>query len=110
LRSSAMEFTERTVTELLSLRGRVAIVTGACGWLGSAMSRGLAEAGATVVATSRDGGQAAEFAASLSGGGHLGLALAQSDTDAIPGFVAEVVERLGRVDVLVNNAYGGTAP
>jgi NAD(P)-dependent dehydrogenase (short-subunit alcohol dehydrogenase family) len=105
-----MEFTERTVTELLSLRGRVAIVTGACGWLGSAMSRGLAEAGATVVATSRDGGQAAEFAASLPGAGHLGLALAQGDTDAIPAFLAGVVERLGRVDVLVNNAYGGTAP
>ncbi len=105
-----MEFTERTITELLSLRGRVAIVTGACGWLGSAMSRGLAEAGATVVVTSRDGGQAADFAASLPGDGHLGLGLAQGDTDAIPGFVSQVVERLGRVDVLVNNAYGGTAP
>jgi gluconate 5-dehydrogenase len=105
-----MDFTERSVSELLSLRGRVAIVTGACGWLGSAMSRGLAEAGATVVATSRDGGQAAEFAASLPGEGHLGIALAQGDTGAIPGFVTAIVERLGRVDVLVNNAYGGTAP
>lgn len=105
-----MDFTERPLSELLSLRGRVAIVTGACGWLGSAMSRALAEAGATVVATSRDGRQAEEFAASLPGAGHLGLALAQSDTDAIPGFVDEVVGRLGRVDVLVNNAYGGTAP
>lgn len=105
-----MDFTERPVSTLFDLRGRVAIVTGACGWLGSAMSRALAEAGATVVVTSRDGGQAADFAASLPGAGHLGLALAQSDTDAIPGFVAEVVGRLGRVDVLVNNAYGGTAP
>ncbi|GAB4427286.1 MAG: SDR family oxidoreductase [Chloroflexi bacterium OHK40] len=105
-----MDFTERPVSTLFDLRGRVAIVTGACGWLGSAMSRALAEAGATLVVTSRDGGQAADFAASLPGAGHLGLALAQSDTDAIPGFVAEVVGRLGRVDVLVNNAYGGTAP
>lgn len=105
-----MDFTERSVTDLLSLRGRVAIVTGAAGWLGSAMSRALAEAGATVVATSRDAGQAADFAASLPGAGHLGLSLAQGDTAAIPAFVAAVVERLGRVDVLVNNAYGGTAP
>jgi gluconate 5-dehydrogenase len=105
-----MEFTERSVTELFSLHGRVAIVTGACGGLGSAMSRGLAEAGARLVVTSRDGGQAADFAASLPGEGHLGLALAQGDTDAIPSFVSQVVERLGRVDVLVNNAYGGTAP
>jgi gluconate 5-dehydrogenase len=105
-----MDFTERPISGLFDLHGRVAIVTGACGWLGSAMSRGLAEAGATVVATSRDAGQAVEFAASLPGTGHLGIGLAQSDTDALPGFVAGVVERLGRVDVLVNNAYGGTAP
>jgi gluconate 5-dehydrogenase len=105
-----MDFTERHVLELFSLRGQVAIVTGACGWLGSAMSRALAEAGATVVVTSRDEAQAAAFAAGLPGEGHLGLALAQSDTDAIPAFVQTVAERLGRIDVLVNNAYGGTAP
>lgn len=101
---------ERNVMDLLSLKGRVAIVTGATGWLGSAMSRALAEAGATVVATSRFADQAAEFAATLPGEGHLGLALSQDDTDTIPGFVAEVVERLGRIDVLVNNAYRGTVP
>ncbi|NJN19462.1 MAG: SDR family oxidoreductase [Oscillochloris sp.] len=105
-----MDFTERSIGELFAMRGRVAIVTGACGWLGSAMSRGLAEAGATLVVTSRDAQQAAEFAAALPGENHLGLALAQSDTAAIPGFVAAVVARYGRVDVLVNNAYGGTAP
>ena len=58
-----MTNTERTIADLFSLRGRVAIVTGACGWLGSAMSRALAEAGATMVVTSRDSHQAAEFAA-----------------------------------------------
>lgn len=105
-----MDFSERSVTDLLSLRGRVAIVTGACGWLGSAMSRALAEAGARLVVTSRDAGQAAAFAAGLPGAGHLGLGLAQGDTEAIPAFVADVVGRMGQVDVLVNNAYGGTAP
>ena len=101
---------ERNVLDLFSLRGRVAIVTGACGWLGSAMSRALAEAGATMVVTSRDGEQAAQFAASLPGEGHIGIGFEQGDTDTIPGFVADVVQRLGRVDVLINNAYGGTAP
>ena len=101
---------ERSVMDLFGLHGRVAIVTGACGWLGSAMSRALAEAGATLVVTSRDGGQAAGFAAELPGAGHVGLAFDQGDTDSIPGFVADVVARLGRVDVLVNNAYGATAP
>ena len=101
---------ERSVMDLFGLHGRVAIVTGACGWLGSAMSRALAEAGATLVVTSRDGGQAAGFAAELPGAGHIGIAFDQGDTDSIPGFVADVVARLGRVDVLVNNAYGSTAP
>ena len=101
---------ERTVQELFDLTGRVAIVTGAAGWLGSAMSHALAEAGATLAVTSRDGARAAEFAATLPGSGHIGVGFAQDDSDTIPAFVADVVERLGRVDVLVNNAYGGTAP
>jgi NAD(P)-dependent dehydrogenase (short-subunit alcohol dehydrogenase family) len=105
-----MSTTERTITDLFSLRGRVAIVTGACGWLGASMSRALAEAGATLVVTSRDGAQAAQFAATLPGEGHIGIGFDQGQTDSIPGFVAEVVQRLGHVDVLVNNAYGGSAP
>ena len=102
--------TERSVQELFRLDGKVAIVTGAAGWLGSAMSRALAEAGATLAVTSRDADRAAEFAATLPGAGHVGLAFSQDDTTAIPDFVRTVVDRLGRVDILVNNAYGGTAP
>jgi gluconate 5-dehydrogenase len=101
---------EPSIQQLFDLSGRVAIVTGAAGWLGSAMSRALAEAGATLAVTSRDAQQAAEFAASLPGDGHIGLGFQQDETDSIPGFVQQVVERLGRVDVLVNNAYGGPAP
>ena len=101
---------EQTVSELLDLSGKVAIVTGAAGWLGAAMSRGLAEAGATVAVTSRDGARAEAFAATLPGGGHAGFGLAQDESEALPAFVEAVVARLGQVDVLVNNAYGGTAP
>jgi len=101
---------EQTVSELLDLSGKVAIVTGAAGWLGAAMSRGLAEAGAMVAVTSRDGARAEGFAATLPGGGHAGFGLAQDESEAIPAFVEAVIARLGQVDVLVNNAYGGTAP
>ncbi len=101
---------ERPIQTLFDLSGRVAIVTGASGWLGSAMSRALAEAGATLVVTSRDAGQASAFAASLPGTEHVGLAFEQGDTDTIPAFVQRVEERLGRIDILVNNAYGATAP
>ena len=75
--------TERTIHQLFDLSGRVAVVTGAAGWLGAAMSRALAEAGAQVVVTSRDADQAAEFAATLPGDGHIGLAFQQDDTDAM---------------------------
>ena len=102
--------TEQTISQLLNLSGKVAIVTGAAGLLGAAMSRALAEAGATVAVTSRDAERAAAFAATLPGSGHAGFGLAQDDDEAIPGFVEAVVQRLGQVDVLVNNAYGGTAP
>jgi len=101
---------ERSIHDLFDLHGRVAIVTGAAGWLGSAMSRALAEAGAQVVVTSRDEKRAADFAATLPGEGHVGLGFHMDDADAIPEFVAEVVRRTGRIDILVNNAYGGTAP
>jgi gluconate 5-dehydrogenase len=105
-----MQSDERSIHDLLSLKGKVAIVTGAAGWLGSAMSRALAEAGATLVVTSRHEDQARSFAATLPGEGHLGLGFEQAETETIPAFVADVVDRLGRIDVLVNNAYGGTAP
>lgn len=101
---------EPSIQQLFDLSGRVAIVTGASGWLGSAMSRALAEAGATLAVTSRDAVQAADFAATLPGDGHIGLGLRQDDTDSLPAFVQQVVEQLGQVDVLVNNAYGGPAP
>ena len=101
---------ERSIHQLFDLTGKVVVITGAAGWLGSAMSRALAEAGTTLVVTSREAARAEEFAATLPGSGHIGLPLSQEETDQIPGFVAEVVARLGRVDVLVNNAYGTTAP
>ena len=99
---------DRTIQELFNLQGKVVILTGAAGWLGSAMSRALAEAGATLAVTSRDEVRAVEFAATLPGTGHIGLAFDQADDATIPALVATVVERLGQVDILVNNAYGGS--
>lgn len=101
---------EPTIHELFNLKGKVALLTGAAGWLGSAMSRALAEAGATLAVTSREATRAQEFAATLPGEGHIGLAFDQGDTDSIPALVADVVAKLGQIDILVNNAYGGTAP
>ena len=99
-----------SVQSLFDLTGKVAIVTGASGWLGSAMSFALAEAGARLVVTSRDEAKALAFAASLPGEGHRGLGFKQDDSEEIPAFLERVIAEMGQVDILVNNAYGGTAP
>lgn len=97
---------EPTVGQLFDLSGRVALVTGGTGWLGSAFSRALAEAGAVVVVSSRDTDRAVEAAGRLpSPGGavHHGVALDHTDPDAIGRGFADAVAVAGKVDVLVNN-------
>lgn len=92
---------------LFDLTGKVAIVTGSTRGIGRAMAQGLAEAGASVVVSSRkqDACDAAakEIAAST-GADTFGLACHVGDWDAVPTFVDEVHQRCGRIDVLVNNA------
>ncbi len=100
--------TERTVSELFDLTGRVAIVTGGCGHLGGALCRALAEGGASVIVTSRDAGKAADLAATLPRTGrasHLGVALDHMDPASISAAFERAASHLGRVDILVNNAH-----
>ncbi len=51
---SAAANPEPTISRLFDLSGRVALITGATGYLGRSMARALAEAGASVVITSRE--------------------------------------------------------
>lgn len=97
----------RAPRDRFDLTGRVAIVTGATKGLGRAFARGLAAAGADVVVSSRKQDACETVAAELaveSGRDVLGLACHVGEWDAIPGFVDQVRERFGRIDVLVNNA------
>lgn len=96
---------EPTVQQLFDLTGRVALITGGTGHLGSAMARALAEAGATVVLASRDAGRARAAAAALPGGPHHGVALDHMDPAALEGGFADAVALAGRIDVLVNNGH-----
>src|SRR5436190_13280329 len=88
---------------MTELGGTRALVTGATSGLGLAMARALADAGARVAITSRDAERAGRAAADL-GPGALGLALDARDEGAVAAGVAEGWERLGGLDVLVNNA------
>jgi gluconate 5-dehydrogenase len=91
---------------MFSLKGRVALVTGASRGLGWAMVQALAGAGAHVVINGRDPATIAARAAELTGRGLLASSQAFDVTDG-PGVaqgVAAIGERLGRLDILVNNA------
>jgi NAD(P)-dependent dehydrogenase (short-subunit alcohol dehydrogenase family) len=99
---------EPTVGELFDLTGKVAVITGGTGHLGSAMARALAEAGASVVVTSRDEARAQTAAGSLPCPGaarHHGVALNHMESDSIETGFRRAVELAGRVDVLVNNGH-----
>ncbi len=97
---------EPTVHELFDLTGRSALITGATGWLGSSMARALAETGASVVISSRDGDRAKAAAADLPSPGdakHDGVELDQTDPESIEQGFAAAVRTAGQIDILVNN-------
>lgn len=96
-----------TPTALINLSGKVAIVTGGTRGLGRAMAEGLALAGADVVISSRKQDacdRAATEIAATTGRATLGAACHMGEWDAVPGLVDAVVERFGRIDIVVNNA------
>ncbi|MCB0965646.1 MAG: glucose 1-dehydrogenase [Ilumatobacter sp.] len=84
------------------LDGKVAIVTGASSGLGEHFARVLHAVGATVVVTARRAERLDGLVAELPGA--VAIAADVSDADARERLVAETLERVGRIDVLVNNA------
>jgi len=94
------------VIERMRLDGRVVLVTGGAGNLGSATCRAFAELGATVVSASRDIERGAALAAAIhdTGGAADAVHLDQGDTASIDGAIAQVIARHGGIDILINNA------
>lgn len=83
--------------------GLVAIVTGAARGIGRAIAAALAGTGATIVAVDANGAGAEATAAAL-GGATMGVQADISDETSVQAMVDRVVERHGRIDILVNNA------
>jgi NAD(P)-dependent dehydrogenase (short-subunit alcohol dehydrogenase family) len=91
--------------ELFSLRDRTAVVTGAAGLLGRRHCAALALAGANVVATDLDAdGCAASAATLVDGARSMACAADVTNLESLRALRARVLERFGRIDVLVNNA------
>ena len=103
---------EPTIQELFSLSGKTALISGASGWLGRSLSRALAEAGASVVVTSRDAVKAEKVVATLPsphGAPHFGVGMDQLDEASARAGFDRAVELAGGIDILVNNGHEANA-
>ena len=94
------------ITQLFDLTGQVALVTGGSRGLGLQMAESLGEAGAKVMLTSRKAADLEEAAADLAAKGidARWVAADASDPEQVQRVVAETVQRLGPIDILINNA------
>lgn len=89
------------MSEMFSLKGRVALVTGASRGLGFAMAKALSENGATVIVNARDRDALSEAAKRI---GAEALPFDVTDAAVARASLEGIVERHGRLDILVNNA------
>ena len=102
----------KSLQELMSLKGKTAVVTGGAGYLGTAISETLAELGANLVLASRDQAKCEKKCGEIvqqTGGSirAVGLELDLLKKDASRHFLDEVHKHFGAIDILVNNAWSG---
>lgn len=96
------------------LTGQVAVVTGCSTGLGVQMAKALANQGATIVALARRKNLIDEVAKEISetyGVEAIGVACDITSTERVEAAVKEIMDKFGRIDILINNAgTGAVAP
>ena len=101
------DVSENTVEQLISLRGKVAVITGGARGIGLAVARRFAEMGATIVIgdlRQSDADEAAESVAKAFGKPALGVTLDVTDEASVIALADIAVREFGRLDLWVNNA------
>ena len=99
------------MVNLFDIKGKVILMTGAAGILGTSMMRYLAEQGARTVILDRneEAGKALESAIRADGGEGLFLATDVLNKEVLEQNYQEIMDRFGRIDVLINGAGGNMA-
>lgn len=103
---------ENRLDELFSLNGKVALVSGGAGYLGSSISETLAELGAKVIIASRNltkcQKKCEELEQKLNIKNQLfSLEMDVTDSVSISKAFNEIEKNFGRLDILINNAWSG---
>lgn len=94
------------ITKRFSLEGKVAIITGASKGIGESIARGMAEAGAKVIVSSRKQAAVDAVAEGFKADGleAMGIACHVGDDAQLQNLVDKTMETYGRIDIIVNNA------
>ena len=93
--------------ELFNLKGKTALITGGSRGIGKACARGLAEYGANIVITSRNGDKLKEVAKEIGNGLDVRVETMVADMNdraAVGQLAEDVLAKMGQVDILFNNA------
>src|SRR5262245_39464053 len=100
-----------SLSDLLSLKGRTALVVGGAGLLGGEISFAFAELGARVLVASRDAGKCSAFAKTLASrhpsAQPQSFAVDITDPASIRALAAEVKKAAVEIDILVNSGWSG---
>ena len=93
-------------SQLLNLEGKTAVVTGGTSGIGRALSLGLADAGADVIATARRQQEVDQTADAVEARGRKTLRLVSDvcNRESLETLLTAVLERFGKVDILINCA------
>ncbi|MCV3385942.1 SDR family oxidoreductase [Campylobacter lari] len=97
----------RAISDLINLKGKVALVTAGSGYLGSSITETLAECGANIVVASRDKEKNCKYAQEIESKFQvkcIGCEVDITNLNKIEELKNEIIKQFGRLDILISNA------